>query len=167
MIEKHNSGTSFTLKVVVFLCLAISIYNAYQIVRIQEYLYAFDSESDKSVKEQKNEEHPKKAVAPKPKVTKSKKIVASCKVRVEDRYVNYGDKLPEGKFTEEGTVTVKVYVDWSGDVTKTSILNSTITDEDVQYACRQAAVKTHFSMASGDGYDSLQTGTIVYYFTAE
>jgi TonB family protein len=94
-------------------------------------------------------------------------IVPSVKVRVEDRYVQGEPELPAGKFNEEGTVVVKVLIDFGGRVVSTSIQSSTVTDEDVQYACREAALKTEFSSNVHAGADSRLAGTITYTFSAQ
>ncbi len=101
------------------------------------------------------------------KVVKAKRIIPSAKARVENRYVEGDIVLPEGKFLEEGTVTVNVYVDFMGTVTKTDIASSTISDEEVKYACREAALKTNFSLDVHAGADSRLKGTIVYTFSAK
>ncbi len=99
------------------------------------------------------------------KVTRtSSRAVPSAKVRINDRYVEGKTYLPEGKFTEKGTVTVAIYVDFLGTVSKTEISSATIQDEDVQYACREAALKTRFSLDVHAGHDNLLKGTILYEF---
>jgi TonB family protein len=116
-------------------------------------------------KEVEKERQPVKAavtVKPKP-----MNIVPSVKVRVEDRYVQGEPELPAGKFNEEGTVVVKVLIDFMGGVTSTSIQSSTVTDEEVQYACREAALKTKFSYNVHAGPDSRVAGTITYTFSAQ
>ncbi len=92
-------------------------------------------------------------------------IKPSAKIRVENRYAER-TYLPEGYFKEEGTVVVKVDVDWFGKVVETSIQSSTISDEDLQYACREAALRTKFSSNTHDGPDYRLTGTITYTFEA-
>lgn len=92
------------------------------------------------------------------------RAVPSAKVRITDRYVEGKTYLPEGKFTEKGTVTVAIYVDFLGTVSKTEISSATIQDEDVQYACREAALKTRFSLDVHAGHDNLLKGTIQYEF---
>ena len=94
----------------------------------------------------------------------SSRAVPSAKVRINDRYVEGKTYLPEGKFTEKGTVTVAIYVDFLGTVSKTEISSATIQDEDVQYACREAALKTRFSLDVHAGHDNLLKGTILYEF---
>lgn len=42
-----------------------------------------------------------------------------------------------------------------------------IADKDVQYACREAALKTRFSYNSNAGHDSRARGTITYTFLAQ
>lgn len=104
----------------------------------------------------------KAAVTVKP---KPMNIVPGVKVRVEDRYVLGEPELPAGKFNEEGTVVVKVLIDYGGRVVSTSIQSSTVADEDVQYACREAALKTKFSYNVHAGIDSRLAGTITYNIT--
>ena len=115
------------------------------------------------VKEVEKERQPVKAAV----TAKPMNIVPSVKVRVEDRYVQGETELPAGKFNEEGTVVVKVLIDFGGSVVSTSIQSSTVTDEDVQYACREAALKTRFSYNVHAGADSRLAGTITYTFSAQ
>ncbi len=99
--------------------------------------------------------------------TKKTIIKPTAKVRVENRYVIGTTFLPVGKFTQEGTVKVRVYVRRIGNVAKTEIVESDITDEDILYSCREAALKTNFSYDSSADYQSLLQGTITYTFSAE
>ncbi len=101
-----------------------------------------------------------------PKVAKKVRVTPSAKVRVENRYVSGTTYLPVGKFYEEGTVTVEVVMDWLGSVTSTSIINTTIQNEDILYACRESALKTNFSTNKDDHGKKIK-GTITYTFTAQ
>ncbi len=162
----------------VIICMALSIYAIYQNLTLKTELNELkeivqgsnESESEADAEPEPVVETPEtksaaKEVAPR-KAAKVKKIVPSAKARVENRYVEGDIVLPEGKFLEEGTVTVNVYVDFMGTVTKTDIASSTISDEEVKYACREAALKTDFSLDVHAGADSRLKGTIVYTFSA-
>lgn len=171
----------------IFICLALSVYAIYQNVtmkteinELKEIIHGSDesaSETETAAEVKAEPEEPKAVVekpaakpaakeTSAPKAAKVKKIVPSAKARVENRYVEGEVVLPEGKFLEEGTVTVNVYVDFMGTVTKTEIASSTINDEEVKYACREAALKTDFSLDVHAGADSRLKGTIVYTFSA-
>ncbi len=102
-----------------------------------------------------------------PKVAKKVRITPTAKVRIENRYVLGTTYLPEGKFTQGGIIKVWVYVDFLGKVAKTEIAESDITDEDVLYVCREAALKTRFSHDSHADLNSLLRGTITYTFSTQ
>lgn len=163
-----------SLGLLVIICIALTAYNLYSVITLKEEIAELksvpevvenESEQPKQVgdAEVEKERQPEKAAV----TVKPKNIVPSVKVRVEDRYVQGEPKLPAGKFNEEGTVVVKVLIDYGGRVVSTSIQSSTVTDEDVQYACREAALKTRFSYNVHAGADSRLAGTITYTFSAQ
>ena len=96
------------------------------------------------------------------------KVVVSTKYRLEDRYVSYKVHEPEFIGDQAGEVVLNISVDYSGDV-KSAKLQSAIgiTDEEVIEACKKAALKTSFNYNSDIGYDTKQSGTITYIFTAK
>lgn len=94
------------------------------------------------------------------------KISISAKVKVENRYVLYDTPLPIGANKQAGKVIINATVSRGGSVVAVSVNpNSTISDEDVVDACKEAALKTHFAYNS-DAPDKAQ-GTITYTFTAK
>lgn len=165
-----------SLGLLVIICIALTAYNLYSVITLKEEIAELksvhevvenESEQPKQmvdVEVVKERQPVKAAVTAKP---KPMNIVPGVKVRVEDRYVLGEPKLPAGKFNEEGTVVVKVLIDFGGSVTSTSIQSSTVTDEDVQYACREAALKTRFSSNVHADIDSRLAGTITYTFSAQ
>jgi TonB family protein len=172
-----STDRRISLGLLVIICIALTAYNLYSVITLKEEIAELKSVPEVVENESEQPEHPKQvgdaevekerqpvkaAVTAKP-----KNIVPSVKVRVEDRYVQGEPELPAGKFNEEGTVVVKVLIDFMGGVTSTSIQSSTVTDEDVQYACREAALKTRFSPNVHAGADSRLAGTITYTFSAQ
>lgn len=168
-----------SLGLLVIICIALTAYNLYSVITLKEEIAELKSVPEVVENESEQPEQPKQvvdaevekerqpvkaAVTVKP---KPMNIVPGVKVRVEDRYVLGEPELPAGKFNEEGTVVVKVLIDYGGRVVSTSIQSSTVTDEDVQYACREAALKTKFSYNVHAGIDSRLAGTITYTFSAQ
>lgn len=168
-----------SLGLLVIICIALTAYNLYSVITLKEEIAELKSVPEVVENESEQPEQPKQmvdaevvkerqpvkaAVTVKP---KPMNIVPSVKVRVEDRYVQGEPELPAGKFNEEGTVVVKVLIDFMGGVTSTSIQSSTVTDEEVQYACREAALKTRFSSNVHADIDSRLAGTITYTFSAQ
>ena len=99
----------------------------------------------------------KKAKAAKAKVT------VSSSYRLEDRYVLGEVEMPEHLGSQGGQITVKIYVNQSGTVKKTSIADgATITDPEVIESARKAALKTDFN-SNYDAPDMVE-GTITYTF---
>ena len=93
------------------------------------------------------------------------RVSVTAKVRVEDRYVSGKAPLPAISTGPTGTVVIGVTMDQVGIVSKATVNSgTTISDEDVLDACKEAALKTHF------GYNpeapNHSTGTITYTFTA-
>ena len=140
--------------------LALSAYNLYSVITLKEEVASLKGETVQSEETVTPEQPSMEVIA-------DKVIVPTAKARVEDRYVEYELVLPVGEFTEEGTVVINVAVDYFGAVTSTSVKSSTIADEDVQYACREAALKTRFSHNIHAGHDSRARGTITYTFLAQ
>lgn len=171
-----------SLGLLVIICIALTAYNLYSVITLKEEIAELKSVPEVVENESEQPEQPeqpkqmvdaelekerqpvKAAVTVKP---KPMNIVPGVKVRVEDRYVQGEPELPAGKFNEEGTVVVKVLIDFMGGVTSTSIQSSTVTDEDVQYACREAALKTRFSSNVHADINSRLAGTITYTFSAQ
>ncbi|MBQ6872140.1 MAG: hypothetical protein IJO23_07275 [Bacteroidales bacterium] len=96
------------------------------------------------------------------------KIKVTSKYRLEDRYVSYEVHEPELKGTEVGEVVLNILVDYSGDVKSAKLQSATgITNEEVIEACKKAALKTNFNYNSDISYDTKQSGTITYTFSAK
>lgn len=169
-----STDRRISLGLLVIICIALTAYNLYSVITLKEEIAELkrvpevvENESEQPEQmvdaEVEKERQPVKAAV----TVKPKNIVPGVKVRVEDRYVQGEPELPAGKFNEEGTVVVKVLIDYGGRVVSTSIQSSTVTDEDVQYACREAALKTRFSPNVHAGSDSRLAGTITYTFSAQ
>lgn len=96
------------------------------------------------------------------------KIKVTSKYRLEDRYVSYQVYEPELKGTEVGEVVLSILVNFTGDVKSAKLQSVTgITNEEVIEACKKAALKTRFNYNSDIGYDTKQSGTITYTFSAK
>lgn len=94
------------------------------------------------------------------------RVSVSAKVKVEDRYVRGSVVLPKVSMGPVGVVVVNVIMDHSGDVTSAKInKDSTISDEDILDACKEAALKTRFSI-NWEVSDK-HPATITYTFTAK
>ena len=92
------------------------------------------------------------------------KLAVSTSYRLEDRYVGYGGvEKPDFVGETEGVVVVDINVTRLGDVSTARInAATTIADEEVQEACKKAALKTNFNYIS-TAPDS-QDGIITYTF---
>lgn len=93
------------------------------------------------------------------------RVTITSKVKVEDRYVSGKAPMPSVTTGPSGVVVIGVTMDQVGIVSKATVNSgTTIIDEDVLDACKEAALKTHF------GYNpdapSHSVGTITYTFTA-
>ena len=85
-----------------------------------------------------------------------------AKVRVENRYVQHKPALPEAKAGCTGVVVIEVKMNSLGMVGSATVAGgTTITDEDVLYSCKEAALKTDFAY-NPDTRTSV--GTITYTF---
>ena len=98
------------------------------------------------------------------KTSKSGRVLVTAKVKVENRYVNGMTYLPKVSTGPEGVVIIDVTMTRVGTVTAVSVNgNSTISDEEILDACKEAALKTDF------GYNpdapEKSRGTITYSFT--
>ena len=83
-------------------------------------------------------------------------------------YVSYKVTEPEFIGDQVGEVVLTILVDYSGDVKSAKLQNATgVTNEDVIEACKKAALKTNFNYNSDIGYDTKQSGTITYIFSAK
>ena len=93
-------------------------------------------------------------------------VSVSAKVKVEDRYVQGTTVLPKVKTGPVGVVIVGVVMNHGGTVTSARIQSgSTISDEDVLDACKEAALKTDFSV--NIDVSEKHPATITYTFTAK
>ena len=98
-----------------------------------------------------------------PQVTGPVKV--SAKVKVENRYVSGTTYLPKVSRGPVGVVVINVTMNRVGIVSAVSVNPATtISDDDIIDACKEAALKTSF------GYNpeapNKSTGTIKYIFTA-
>ncbi len=96
----------------------------------------------------------------------SGRVSVSAKVKVEDRYVSGRTPVPSVSNGPTGVVVIGVTMDRVGIVSKATVNSgTTITDEDIIDACKEAALKTSF------GYNpeapNHSVGTITYTFTAK
>ena len=86
-----------------------------------------------------------------------------AKVRVENRYVQNRATLPDAKAGCTGVVVIEVKMNQLGMVGSATIASgTTITDEDVLYSCKEAALKTDFAYNPEAPRTSI--GTITYTF---
>lgn len=91
------------------------------------------------------------------------KVTVSTSYRLEDRYVVGDVELPDHSGDQSGRITVKVWVNQSGSVKKTSVMDgASITDPEVIESTRKAALKTDFNR-DYDAPESVE-GTITYIF---
>ena len=66
------------------------------------------------------------------------------------------------------TVVLTILVDYSGDVKSAKLQSATgVANEEVIEACKKAALKTNFNYNSDIGYDTKQSDTITYIFSAK
>ncbi len=94
------------------------------------------------------------------------RVSVSAKARLENRYVSYRAELPNVSKGQEGIVVVGIRVDQLGDVVSARVNSgTTISNEDILDACKEAALRTDFS-TNFDAPDKEQ-GTITYTFTAK
>ncbi len=95
----------------------------------------------------------------------SGKLSVTAKVKVEDRYVNGRTPLPAVSTGPAGVVVIGVTMNRVGIVSKATVNSgTTITDEDILDACKEAALKTSF--AYNPDAPNHSVGTITYTFTA-
>ena len=93
------------------------------------------------------------------------RVTVTSKVKVEDRYVNGKAPMPSVTTGPTGIVVVGVTMDQIGIVSKATVNSgTTISDEDVLDACKEAALKTSFGYNPDAPNHSV--GTITYTFTA-
>ena len=93
------------------------------------------------------------------------RVAVTAKVKVDNRYVMGTTYLPKVSTGPTGVVMINVTMDRVGIMSEVSLNHaSTISDEDIIDACKEAALKTSF------GYNpeasSKSTGTITYTFTS-
>ena len=97
-----------------------------------------------------------------------KRIIVDTKYRIEDRYVLYKIEKPEVKGNEVGNVVINIMVNSLGNVNSAKLKSATgITNEEVNEACKKAALKTKFNYDPNHDYDKKQPGTITYTFSAK
>ena len=94
------------------------------------------------------------------------RVAVSVRVKVDNRYVSGTTYLPKVTTGPEGVVVINVSMNRVGMVGSVSVNSaSTITDEEILDACKEAALKTNF------GYNpdapERSKGTITYTFTAK
>lgn len=93
----------------------------------------------------------------------SDRISITTKAKVENRYLPNGAVLPRISHGPTGTVVINVTMNFLGKVNAVSVNSkSTIMDEEIIDACKEAALRTGFS--SNTDAPSKQTGTITYTF---
>lgn len=93
------------------------------------------------------------------------RVSVTAKVKVEDRYVRRELYLPKITEGPTGKVIVDITMDYGGDVNSARINSaSTISDEDILDACKDAALRTCFSINTEA--PTKQQATITYTFTA-
>lgn len=94
------------------------------------------------------------------------RVSVSAKTKLENRYVTYRAELPKVSKGPEGQVVIGITVTQTGKVVSVKINNgTTIVDDDIIDACKEAALRTDFSV-NWDSPDR-QQGTITYTFTAK
>ena len=96
----------------------------------------------------------------------SGRVSVTAKVKVEDRYVSGKTPIPSVTNGPTGVVVIGVTMNRVGIVSKATVnTGTTITDEEILDACKEAALKTSF------GYNpeapDHSVGTITYTFTAK
>ena len=92
------------------------------------------------------------------------RMQVKAKERIEDRYAMGGVVLPDVECDSEGVVVVDITVDRLGIVTGAEEgSGTTISDEEVMYRCKEAALKTRFSY--NPDAEPQTSGTIKYIFT--
>lgn len=92
------------------------------------------------------------------------RMQVKAKERIEDRYAMGGVVLPDVECDSEGVVVVDITVDRLGIVTGAEEgSGTTISDDEVLYRCKEAALKTRFSY--NPDAEPQTSGTIKYIFT--
>ena len=88
----------------------------------------------------------------------------TARIRVDNRYANDNIPLPNINYPINGVVVVKICINQIGMVGSVDIVTSDtdISDEDVLYSCKEAALKTHFAFNPEAPETSI--GTITYIF---
>lgn len=93
-------------------------------------------------------------------------VTVTAKVKVEDRYVTRVTYLPKISEGPIGKVVVNITITQYGSVVSARINpESTISDEDILDACKDAALRTSFSI--NPEVPDKQQATITYTFTAK
>lgn len=98
--------------------------------------------------------------------SKSGRVTVSAKVKVENRYVQGTTFVPRITSGPAGIVVINVVVTRTGTVGSVTVdASSTITDEEILDACKEAALRTDFAYNPEAPNKSI--GTITYTFTAK
>ena len=96
----------------------------------------------------------------------SGRVSVTAKVKVEDRYVSGKTPIPSVTNGPTGVVVIGVTMNRVGIVSKATVnTGTTITDEEILDACKEAALKTSFGYNPEAPDHSI--GTITYTFTAK
>lgn len=104
-----------------------------------------------------------RSTTPSKPVRTASKPKVEAKVRVENRYVQNRATLPDAKAGCTGVVVIEVKMNQLGMVGSATVASgTTITDEDVLYSCKEAALKTDFAYNPDAPRTSI--GTITYTF---
>ena len=92
-----------------------------------------------------------------------RRVSITAKAKVENRYLRDGAILPKITYGPIGIVVINATMDFLGTVNAVSVNpRSTINDEEIIDACKEAALRTEFS--SNTDAPRKQTGTITYTF---
>lgn len=104
--------------------------------------------------------------APSTNVAAYGRVSISGKVKLENRYASFGAELPKLAKGPAGVVVIGITVNRIGKVVSVRVNPGTsIVDEDIIDACKDAALRTDFSY-NPEATDK-QQGTITYTFTAK
>ena len=96
----------------------------------------------------------------------SGRVSVTAKGKVEDRYVSGKTPIPSVTNVPTGVVVIGVTMNRVGIVSKATVnTGTTITDEEILDACKEAALKTSFGYNPEAPDHSI--GTITYTFTAK
>lgn len=146
------------LSFAVGILIVLTLWNTIQIESLHKSLKE-PAKTEEVVKEETRESEPK---AKKEKV--KSKFNVEISARVEDHYLLESAVTPTLKEGEVGAVVVEITVNKIGKVTKAAIDNgTTISNDKVLQACKEAALKTRFSF--NEDSSNKTKGTITYKIT--